>query len=82
MLLAVSFASGRIYDNVTRLSVVYGSLTSALVFLYSVYLYASALLFGAQVAAAWSRPPDPGGGERLRVRTRRAVRGLYARDPD
>ena len=81
LLLAVSFASGRIYDNVNRLSVVYGSLTSALVFLYSVYLYASALLFGAQVAAAWSRPPDPGGGERLRVRIRRAVRGLYARDP-
>jgi membrane protein len=82
LLLAVSFASGRIYDNVTRLSVVYGSLTSALVFLYSVYLYASALLFGAEVAAAWARPPDPGGGERLRVRIRRAVRGLYARDPD
>lgn len=80
LLLAISFASGRIYDSVTRLSVVYGSLTSALVFLYSVYLYASALLFGAQVAAAWSRPPDPAGGERLRVRIRRAVRGLYARD--
>lgn len=82
LLLAISFASSRIYDNVTRLSVVYGSLTSALVFLYSVYLYASALLFGAQVAAAWSRPPDPGGGERLRVRIRRTVRGLYTRDPD
>ena len=77
LLLAVSFASGRIYDNVNRLSVVYGSLTSALVFLYSVYLYASALLFGAQVAAAWSRPPDPAGPVRLRVRIRRAVRGLY-----
>ena len=82
LLLAISFASGRIYDNVTRLSLVYGSLTSALVFLYSVYLYASALLFGAQVAAAWSRPPDPAGGERLRVRIRRTVRGLYTRDPD
>jgi YihY family inner membrane protein len=79
LLLAISFASTRIYDNVTRLSVVYGSLTSALVFLYSVYLYASALLFGAQVAAAWSRPPDLGGGERLRVRIRRTVRGLYMR---
>jgi YihY family inner membrane protein len=82
LLLAISFASTRIYDNVTRLSVVYGSLTSALVFLYSVYLYASALLFGAQVAAAWSRPPDPGGGERLRVRIRRTVRGLYARQDE
>jgi membrane protein len=81
LLLAVSLASGRIYDNVNRLSVVYGSLTSALVFLYSVYLYASALLLGAEVAAAWSRPPSPDGGERLRIRARRAVRGLYARDP-
>jgi YihY family inner membrane protein len=81
LLLAISFASGRFYDNVTRLSVVYGSLTSALVFLYSVYLYASALLLGAEVAAAWSRPPAPDGGERLRIRVRRAVRGLYARDP-
>jgi membrane protein len=80
LLLAVSFASGRIYDHVTRLSVVYGSLTSALVFLYSFYLYASALLFGAEVAAAWSRPPAPDDGERLRARIRRAVRGLYARD--
>jgi membrane protein len=80
LLLAVSFVSGRIYDHVTRLSVVYGSLTSALVFLYSFYLYASALLFGAEVAAAWSRPPAPDGGERLRARIRRAVRGLYARD--
>lgn len=82
LLLAISFASGRIYDNVTRLSVVYGSLTSALVFLYSVYLYASALLFGAQVAAAWSRPPAPDDGEGPRARIRRAVRGLYARDPE
>ena len=80
LLLAVSFASGRIYENVNRLSVVYGSLTSALVFLYSVYLYASALLLGAEVAAAWSRPPSPDDGERLRIRLRRAVRGLYARD--
>ncbi len=77
LLLGISFASGRIYANVTRLSVVYGSLTSALVFLYSVYLYASALLFGAQVAAAWSAPPGPDDGEPLRVRIRRTVRGLY-----
>ena len=77
LLLGISYASGGIYDNVTRLSVVYGSLTSALVFLYSVYLYASALLFGAQVAAAWSAPPGPEAGEPLRVRLRRTIRGLY-----
>jgi membrane protein len=76
LLLVISLASARIYDNVTRLSVVYGSLTAALVFLYSVYLYASALLFGGQVAAAWSVPAEPGGDPAL-VQIRRAVRGLF-----
>jgi membrane protein len=81
LLLAISFASGRIYDNVTRLSVVYGSLTAALVFLYSVYLYASALLFGGQVAAAWSVPADPGGDPAI-VQIKRAVRGLFTPSGD
>ena len=76
LLLAISVASTRLYDGVTRLSVVYGSLTAALVFLYSVYLYASALLFGGEVAAAWSAPPDPSGGP-WRVQLRRALRGLF-----
>jgi membrane protein len=76
LLLAISFASSRVYDSVTSLSVVYGSLTSALVFLYSVYLYASALLFGGEVAAAWSAPAQPG-GDPLRVQARRALRGLF-----
>jgi YihY family inner membrane protein len=76
LLLVISLASARIYDNVTRLSVVYGSLTAALVFLYSVYLYASALLFGGQVAAAWSVPADPDGDPAL-VQIRRAIRGLF-----
>ena len=74
LLLAISFASSRIYDNVTRLSIVYGSLTAALVFLYSVYLYASALLFGGQVAAAWSAPADPG-GEPAIAQIKRALLG-------
>ena len=76
LLLAISFASARIYDNVTRLSVVYGSLTAAFVFLYSVYLYASALLFGGQVASAWSTPADPD-GDPVIVQIKRAVRGLF-----
>jgi len=76
LLLVISIASGRLYDGVTRLSVVYGSLTAALVFLYSVYLYASALLFGGQVAAAWSKPADPDGAP-LRDQIRSAVRGLF-----
>jgi membrane protein len=66
---AISLASGWIYDKTTKLSLVYGSLTAALVFLYSVYLYSSALLFGAEVAAAWSRPEAVEGGRLLpRVR--------------
>jgi len=76
LLLAISFASARLYESVTRLSVVYGSLTAALVFLYSVYLYASALLFGGQVAAVWSAPAEPGGDPVL-VQIKRAVRGLF-----
>jgi uncharacterized BrkB/YihY/UPF0761 family membrane protein len=57
LLLGISLLSGWIYTKATRLSLVYGSLTAALVFLYSVYLYACALLFGAEFAAGWSRPP-------------------------
>jgi YihY family inner membrane protein len=56
LLLLISLASGWIYAKTTKLSVVYGSLTTALVFLYSVYVCASALLVGAELAAAWSRP--------------------------
>ena len=53
----ISLASSWIYEKTTELSVIYGSLTAALVFLYSLYLYASALLLGAEVAADWCRPP-------------------------
>jgi hypothetical protein len=54
------------------------------VFLYSVYLYASALLFGAEVAAAWSAPPgragraDPPAGARRRLRAVRAAEAAAA----
>ncbi len=81
LLLAIAVASSRLYDGVTRLSVVYGSLTAALVFLYSVYLYASALLFGGEVAAAWSKPADPDGAP-VRVQVRSAVRGLFKSSED
>jgi membrane protein len=80
LLLVISLASSLLYEQVTRLSVVYGSLTAAFVFLYSVYLYASALLFGGQVAAAWSAPAAPD-GEPLGVQLRRAVRGLFTSSP-
>jgi membrane protein len=78
LLQLISFASGLIYERTTRLSVVYGSLTAALVFLYSMYLYSSALLLGAEVAAAWSRPPVVGGPP-VRTQLKRAVVGLVVR---
>jgi membrane protein len=78
MLLGISLLSGYIYTKTTKLSVVYGSLTAAFVFLYSVYLYAVALLFGASVAAAWSLPPGPSGGPLLQ-QVKNLVVGLFVR---
>jgi membrane protein len=78
LLRLISLASGWIYERTTRLSVVYGSLTSALVFLYSMYLYSSALLLGAEVAAAWSRPQRAGGGPIL-TQLKRGLLGLFVR---
>jgi len=78
LLLSISLASGWIFDKTTRLSVIYGSLTAALVFLYSVYLSTSALLLGAEVAAHWSLP-EPSGGAPTRQRLREAVLGLFVR---
>jgi uncharacterized BrkB/YihY/UPF0761 family membrane protein len=81
LLLLISLASGVLYERTTRLSVVYGSLTAALVFLYSMYLYSSALLLGGEVAAAWARPPTVGGPP-IRTQLERAVFGLFVRqDP-
>jgi membrane protein len=74
----ISFLTGWIYDRTTNLSFVYGSLTAALVFLYSTYLYSSALLLGAEVAAAWSRPQLQGGPPVL-VQVKRGVLGLFVR---
>ena len=78
LLLSISLVSGIIFDRVKSLSVsvVYASLTSALVFLYSVYLAASALLLGAEVAAAWSRPWEAT-DEPLSHQIRRVVLGLF-----
>ena len=75
----IALASGWIYVRTTELSVVYGSLTAALVFLYAMYLYASALLLGAETAAAWSRPPGPG-GEPLLTQLKHGVLGLFVRE--
>ncbi len=73
LLLAISLAAGFVYGHATKWSFIYGSLTSVFVFLYSVYLFASAMLFGAAVATEWSRPrpPDP---EPIPVKARRRLR--------
>jgi membrane protein len=76
LLLAISAASGVIYDRTRNLGNIYGSLTLVLIFLYSVYLYATALLLGAEVAAAWSRPPE-GPSEPIKKQARRVVLGLF-----
>lgn len=78
LLRLISLASAWIYERTTSLSVVYGSLTSALVFLYSMYLYSSALLLGAEVAAAWSRP-RPSGGQPILTQLKRGLLGLFVR---
>ena len=81
LLFAISLVSGVIYERTRSLSVIYGSLTVALVFLYSVYLAASALLLGAEVAAAWSRPSD-GHGRDVARQIRRVALGLFVhQDP-
>jgi membrane protein len=76
LLLLISLGAGLIYERTTNLSVVYGSLTAALVFLYSMYLYASALLLGAEVAAAWARPPTET-GEPILTQVKRGLLGLF-----
>jgi membrane protein len=68
----ISLASGWIYVKTTRFSVVYGSLTAALIFLYSMYLYSSALLLGAEVASAWAQPRTAE-GELIPAQLKRAV---------
>jgi membrane protein len=80
LLQLISFLAGVIYDRTTNLSVVYGSLTAALVFLYSTYLYSSALLLGAEVAAAWSRPWLQGGPPVL-TQVKRGILGLFVSQP-
>jgi membrane protein len=80
LLQAIAFASALIYEKTTSLSIVYGSLTAALVFLYSIFLYAAALLYGAEVAAAWARPPGPPGPPVL-TQIKRGVLGLFVSQP-
>jgi membrane protein len=78
LLLVLSLAAGLFYAHATKWSFVYGSLTSVFVFLYSVYLFASVVLFGGAFTTEWSRPHPPN-PEPLGVRLRRAIRGVFHR---
>jgi membrane protein len=81
LFLLIGLASSWIFASTTRWSVVYGSLTTLLVFLYSVYLYAFALLVGAAFAAEWGRERPPS-ADSLGTRLRGAVIGLFVhREP-
>jgi membrane protein len=81
LLFVISLLLGLTLQRTRSLGTIYGSLTAGLVFLYSVYLYASALLLGAEVAAAWSRPSEPT-NDTLLTQVRRVVLGLFVhQDP-
>ena len=77
LLVLISLASGFVYEAASSFSVIYGSLTVGLVFLYSVYLYSSALLLGAEVAASWARPEPTTPGDPVLTQVKRAVVGLF-----
>ena len=82
LLLAISAASAFVYNQVAELSVIYGSITAVLVFLYSVYLYASAILFGAALAGARGRCPRNGAvGPAPRAGAPRRRRALVRQSP-
>jgi membrane protein len=78
LLLAISIAADAVYAKTAEWSVIYGSLTGLLIFLYTVYLYATVLLVGAAFAAEWSRPHPPSPVP-LRTRIRSGARGLFVR---
>jgi membrane protein len=79
LLLALSLASTLVINQALEASAIYGSLATIFVFLYTVYLYACALLFGAEVARAWSEPPPPPDPAPLREKVQRAALGLFVR---
>ena len=80
LLTLINLASALVFEKTTQWSVIYGSLAVIMVFLYSIYLYASAILIGAEVASAWSLPPGP--PEPIVSQVKNAVVGIFVhRDP-
>ena len=80
LLAAINLLSALIFQKTTQWSTIYGSLAVVLVFLYSIYLYASAILVGAEVAAEWSQPPGP--SQPIMRQVKDAVVGIFVhREP-
>jgi len=70
-------------SSVARYDLLYGALGSVFAFLLVVYLQAIVLLFGAEIAQAWSQsafgPPEP--AVPISRQARDVVRGLFVRRP-
>jgi membrane protein len=70
-------------SSVARYDLLYGALGSVFAFLLVVYLQAIVLLFGAEIAQAWSQsafgPPEP--AVPISKQARDIVRGLFVRRP-
>ncbi len=62
----------------TRYNVIYGSLAGVMTFLIFVYVVAMILLLGAELAYAWSLPPEPPGPP-LRTQLKNFLLGLVVR---
>ena len=71
--------------DLSRYSVIYGSIAGVMTFLVFVYVVALILLLGAEFAYQWSQPPGPPGPP-IRARLKGFLRGLVVyeepRDPD
>jgi len=64
------------FNTLSRVSEVYGSLTTAIVVLLSLELAATLLLLGAQVIAEYERPGTAGTGAPPRPMTTRTPKGM------
>ncbi|HWQ22525.1 MAG TPA: YihY/virulence factor BrkB family protein [Gaiellaceae bacterium] len=68
-----------VFGDFSRYNLIYGSLAGVMTFLFFVYVVALILLFGAELAYAWSQPPGPPGPP-LDKRIAGFLRGLFVHD--
>jgi len=75
--IAVSYALDAFFALSTEWSVLYGSVASVAAFLYSIYLYAASMLFGAEISSALARPPSAVPAPPVSRQLRDALVGLF-----